>query len=1162
MKSATQMSYCYLLKSILLFSVTILFSCADKKASAPLLFTLMENTGIDFRNDVKDTKEDNSFLFRNFYNGGGVALGDINNDGLPDVFLTSNQGENKLYLNKDSFRFDDISKTAGLRQEGMWSTGVTMVDVNADGWLDIYVCNSGHMNDGNRKNKLYINNHDLTFSESAAAYGLDVSGYCTQASFFDYDMDGDLDCFLINNSPIPFSSLDYAGMRDVDISKWTVDEKLKGGGNHLYRNDGPPQNPQKHGLSNKHGPLKQVSEKSTGSSISEIGAVNHPSTGGAGRSRGGFVEVTKEAGLHTGLISFGLGITASDINGDDYPDIYVGNDFIEKDYLYINQRNGTFKDELEDRVQKISMSSMSTDLADINNDGYPEIFTTDMIPDNDYRLKTTGTFDNIDLYLGKQKAGLYHQYVRNCLQLNNSDGTFSEIANHSGTFGTDWSWGSVFFDADNDGLNDIFVCNGIAKDVGDLDFLDFFSNEVYTNMMATGQRTGMDELLKHIPSVPLRNRVFRNKGNLSFEDKGAEWGLDKTGFSNAVAYADLDNDGDLDLVLNNENGPASIYRNNVRQQKGANFIAFRLTGKEGNPFAVGSKISVFKDSKVSCKEVSPVRGFQASMDYKQVIGLGGTTSIDSIVITWPDRTKKTYKNFSINKLNLVAYEKNGPVNPVTTANTSTFLQPVPNVFDKHTEDDYVDLYYERNLPQMLSTQGPHIATGDVNGDGLEDVYIGGAKNQGGQLYLQNNSGNFIKKPEPAFNQYKDFEDVAVLFFDADNDKDLDLFVGAGGNNSSPGERTSEHRLYLNDGKGNFVLNTKAFPTNNANISCAIAYDFDGDGDEDLFVGGRSVPSAYGVVPTSYIYQNDSHGIFTDVTNKLYPPIGKSGMVTAATWADVYGHTKKELIITGEWMTTKVFSYTNNRFEEIKNTGLENMYGWWQSLAVADVNGDGLQDLVIGNIGENFYLRPGKDKPVKLWVKDFDNSGTIDQFLTQTIDKKDMPVFLKRDITEQFPFLKKQNLKHSDYAKKSIQELFDKNSLASADVRTFNYCSSVVAINKGDGKFLVNPLPVRTQLSSMNAICPTDINDDGKVDLMTGGNLFTFPPQFGRLDASYGDMLLNKGNGEFEWIGNKRTGIRLKGEVKDIKPLKVKGGSYFLVTQNNSYPVLYRQNKVQ
>jgi hypothetical protein len=1095
--------------SFLLFLGAMAASCTDQKKPPPPLFTLMEHTGINFRNDVKDTKDDNSFLFRNFYNGGGVAMGDLNNDGLTDVFLSSNQGANHLYINKGSFHFEDISGKAGLRMDSMWSTGVTMADINADGWLDIYVCSSGNMPDDRRRNKLYINNHDLSFTESASNYGLDIAGYCTQASFFDYDGDNDLDCFLINNSPIPFSSLEYASMRDVDSSSWMLDKNLKGGGNHLYQN-----------------------------------------------TNGHYSEVTKKAGLHTGLISFGLGVSVGDVNNDSYPDIYVGNDFIEKDYLYINQKNGTFRDELEERIQKISMSSMSADLADINNDGHPEIFTTDMIPDEDYRLKTTGTFDNIDLYLSKQKAGLYHQYVRNCLQLNNGDGSFSEVANYSGVYGTDWSWGAVFLDADNDGYNDIFVCNGIARDVGDLDFLDFFSGEVYARMLATGKRAEMDELLQHIPSTPLSNRVFRNKGNLGFEDVSQNWGLSQLSFSNSVSYADLDNDGDLDLVVNNENGPAFVYRNNQREQNQNHFIAFQLTEKNTNFFAIGSKISVYKNGQVFCREVVPVRGFQASVEYRQTIGLGAHTFIDSVVVTWPDRTTTIYKDLEVNKLHHLKHD--GPAQPIIkNENVPAIFTIAPQSFDKHQEDDYVDFYYERNLPQALSRQGPCMATSDVNGDGLEDVYIGGAKFQQGQLYLQTPSRKFVKNEQDVFRLHQEFEDVAVLFFDADGDKDPDLFLGAGGNNMQPGSREMQHRLYINDGKGNFAIDPKAFPVNDMNIASVAANDYDGDGDLDLFVGGRSKPYAYGISPRSYIYQNNGKGSFTDVTEKLSDEIAYLGMVTGSVWADVNGDQKAELIVTGEWMETRIFSFANGHFKPLQNTGLEHLNGWWQCIVAADLNGDGAKDLVIGNAGENFYLRPDKSRLVKLWMSDFDNNGIIDQFLTQAIKGSDMPVFLKREITDQFPFLKKENLRHSEYAKKSISDLFGESLLKRAVVRTFNYCSSIMAMNDGKGHFTIKPLPVHVQLSSVNAICVTDVNLDSREDLVMGGNLFTFQPQFGRLDASYGHVLINRGEKGFDLVQNKQSGLNLRGSVKDIKTIKVGDSRHLLVGQNDAYPVLYQ-----
>ncbi len=997
----------------------------------------------------------------------------------------------------------------------MWSTGATMADINNDGWLDIYICNSGRINDGNRRNKLYINNKDLSFTESAAKYGLDHSGYCTQASFFDYDMDGDLDCLLINNSPLPFGSLNYADMRDKDISQWNVDEKLKGGGNHLYRNENNV-----------------------------------------------FKEVTKDAGLHSGLISFGLGLSVGDINNDNYPDVYVGNDFIEKDYLYINQKNATFSDQLESHIQQISMSSMSSDLADINNDGYPEILTTDMIPEDDYRLKTTGTFDNIDLYLSKQKAGLYHQYVKNVLQLNNRNGSFSEIGYYSGVAATDWSWGALFLDADNDGLNDIFICNGINKDLGDLDFLDFFSNDIQKKMVETGKKVEIDEILNHIPVNPLSNRIFKNNGQLQFSDIATDWGLDQPGFSNSIAYGDLDNDGDLDLVVNNTNMKSFVYRNNARQQNGNSYIGVVLKGKGNNSYAIGSKIKVYGEGQVYYREQVPSRGFQSSVDYKQVIGLGKLKQVDSMIVIWPDRTYSKYEKPELNKVHVLQQpDQPGPTSPTEVINTATLFQKQPtSVFDKHTEDDQIDFYYERNLPSMLSREGPGVAKGDVNGDGMEDVYIGGGKGQGGQLYLQTATG-FIKKDQPVFKMYLDFEDVASLFFDADKDGDLDLFVGAGGNNVQPGSiRELQHRLYINDGKGEFTIDTKAFPRNEMNISVAVNYDYDGDGDEDLFVGSRSVPYHYGETPQSYVYNNDGKGHFTDVTQQLNPAIAKAGMLTGAVWADVTGDKTKELILTGEWMVTRIFSYnkSKSKLEEQTQTNLQDLSGWWQTVQAADVNSDGKMDLVIGNIGENFYLRPQKDKPVRLWLNDFDGNGTKEQFLTRTIAGKDMPVFLKREITDQFPGLKKENLKHSDYARKTIQELFSKEVIARSEKKEFNYSSSIIAINDGKGGFTVKPLPQMVQLSSVNAIEIVDINGDNRPDIIAGGNKFVFPPQFGRLDASYGHVLMNEGEGNYRWVEPNQSGVSEKGEIRAIKQIGSNDNRhYLLIVQNDQTPVLFK-----
>ncbi len=1072
----------------------------------------MDKTGINFTNNVEDGKVENSFLFRNFYNGGGVAIGDINNDGKADIFFTSNMGDNKLYLNKSNWQFEDITPKAGFKQDSMWSTGVVMVDINNDGWLDIYVCNSGHMSNGNRRNKLYINNHNQTFTESAKQYGLDISAYTTQVSFFDYDLDGDLDCFMINNSPIPINQLGYANNRDLPEQEWQVGQFLKGGGDHLFQNNG-----------------------------------------------GHFTEVTKQAGIHGSLISFGLGVSVGDINNDGYPDVYVSNDSYERDYLYINQKNGTFKDDFENCIEHTSFSSMGADIADVNNDGYPDIFTTDMLSDDDYRLKTTGAFDGYDVYNIKLKQGFYHQFMKNCLQINNQNGKWCETANYSGVSASDWSWGALMFDADNDGLNDIFVCNGVNRDVTNLDFMDFFADNINQKMVLTGKKESVDNILKEIPRTPLLNKAFKNEGNLKFTDKAKDWGFSQPSWSNGAAYGDLDNDGDLDVVISNENGPAFIYKNNSREQTKNNYISVLLKGKEKNTFAIGSTIKVYAGKQILTREVIPSRGFQSCMDYKQIIGLGSIKAIDSMIIVWPDRTYTIYISPAIDKLYNITQIESQPyrfAEPVIT--TKAYFDSVKSNFDKHSEDDYVDFYYERNVPEMLSHEGPKAAVGDVNGDGLEDIYIGGGNGQGGQMYLQTSDGQFVKKEEPVFKQFTDFEDAAVLLFDADKDGDLDLFVGSGGNNSEGFSRQTQNRLYKNDGAGNFSIDASALPTNSANIGIVVANDWDGDGDLDLFVGGRNVPKNYGMMPVSSLLVNDGNGHFTDIAKTQNPGVAGAGMITGAVWADVTGDTKKELVLTGEWMSPRIFTYQNNKFEEVKSN-LNNLYGIWQTVTAADVNGDGKQDLLLGNIGENFYLHPDSAHPVKLFINDFNQNGNLDKVVTSTVNGKDLPVILKRELQDQIPAVKKQNLRHEDYAKKSIQELFPA-VINKSIVKQFNYCSSIVAINKGNGQFELRRMPDMTQLSSVNAIRNLDINGDGFTDLLLAGNMYDFLPQFERLDASYGDVLINDGKGNFTWTPQKNSGLQVQGEIKDIAVINGKTGNRFLFLRNNQTPVMYRFSK--
>jgi hypothetical protein len=681
-------------------------------------------------------------------------------------------------------------------------------------------------------------------------------------------------------------------------------------------------------------------------------------------------------------------------------------------------------------------------------------------------------------------------------------------------------------------------------------------------MVMTGEKAAVDSIIQKMPSKPILNKAFRNMGNLKFTDAGKEWGFTTPSFSNGAAYGDLDNDGDLDLIINNVNQPAFIYKNNSREQSGSNhYIGLQLSGSGNNTYAIGSQVKLFSGEEIISRDLMPTRGFQSSVDYKILMGLGDK-KVDSLLIIWPDHSVTKMIQPAIDSVHIVsqlmASEKiTLPASNIIRSNTNKLFNLINNTFISHNEDDYTDFYYERNIPVLLSREGPQAAVADVNGDGLDDVYIGGAANQPGQLYIQTAKGFDLKK-DPIFETFKMYEDVAVLFFDADNDGDQDLFVGSGGNNYSVGSKELQNRLYINDGKGNFSYYVNALPSNTMNTAVVAAHDFDNDGDIDLFVGSRSVPGDYGITPLSALLINNGKGKFEDIS-KENPAIGNAGMITGATWADVNQDKKKELILVGEWMSPKIFQYSgNNRFTEIKS-GLENYTGLWQSILATDLDNDGDLDLVLGNIGENFYLKPETDKPVKLWMNDFDKNGIDDKLITRRINGKDVPVFMKREITDQLPSLKRKNLKNEQFARSSIQDLFPEELIKTAVIKQFNYPSSSIAINDGKGNFTISKLPAVIQFSCVNAIIGTDINKDGLTDLVTGGNKYGWLPQFGRLDADYGNVLMNKGNGKFEIVSPSKTGLNLLGEIRNIQPIRIKRETYYLMTRNNDKPLLFQLN---
>jgi hypothetical protein len=1114
----------FILKRILpVLMISLLFNACKKEQEitptsdeVETLFTLLnsQETGIDFFNEVKNQKNFNIFKYRNFYNGGGVAIGDINNDGLADVYLTGNMVANKLYLNKGDLEFEDISKAAGVEGDKPWSTGVVMVDINTDGLLDIYVSNAGNMKGNNHDNDLYINNGDLTFTEKAAEYNLDKTGFSTHASFFDYDKDGDLDAYILNNSNIPVSSLGYAEQRDKRAQDWgNVPEIFRGVGDMLLRND-----------------------------------------------NGKFVDVSEEAGIYGSLIGFGLGVMVTDINGDLYPDIYVSNDFYERDYLYINNQDGTFKEEIQKWTSHLSLSAMGVDIADINNDGNADIFITDMLPEADQRVKSIMEFENYNVFKLKQSKDFSQQYIQNTLQLNNGNNTFSEIAYFSGVAKTDWSWAGLLFDMDNDGYRDIFVTNGINHDLTDLDFVDFFANEIIQKMALTGKKQAIDSIISKMPVKPQPNYAYKNNGDLTFKNANKDWGFETPSLSNGVAYGDLDNDGDLDLVINNVNMKPFVYKNNTDSLTNNTYLKIKLEGEKKNKFGIGSTVKIYFDNKVYVQEQIPSRGFQSSMDYVMTIGLGSTEVIDSLRVIWPnDKTQKLIDIKTNATLTLQQFKATETQKPRQFKKNKTLLTEITeNKFNKHEENSYSDFDHEGLITKMVSQEGPALAVGDVNNDGNEDFYIGGAKDQAGVLYLNFGNGKIKKSDQKAFSNDDFFEDTSASFFDANGDGSLDLLIGTGGNESSE-QINYTVRLYFNNGKGDFKLSKQNFPSLRKNIAVVAPYDFDNDGDIDVFVGARSVVGAYGINPSHQFLENNGDGTFEDTTEKVTYELKDAGMITDAIWVDIDNDSIKDLITTSEWDTPKI--YKNNGRRLIKqSSSLDELHGMWNVVEAADLDKDGDIDFIFGNQGNNTAHKTSNENPIKMWMNDFDNNGTIEQITTNHQEGKDYPIHMKKELTGQLVSLKKQNLKASVYAKKSIDELFEKEKVENSIMKKNNISETIIAVNEGKGNFTVKKLPSRVQFSCVCGIICTDINKDGNLDLIMAGNNFEFKPQFSRLDANYGSVLLGDGKLGFTWQDYNTSGFVVKNEVKHLKTIKDKDGKTYVISAiNNQSPKLFAIN---
>lgn len=1086
------------LRRFSLFSTAVLFLYAcesgptrdlnPKELTGGFELLSSDQTGIDFNNAIKEGKSFNQYFYNQIYNGSGVAIGDINNDGLPDVFFGGNQVNDKLYLNKGDFKFEDITKSSRIGIHPGWTWGVTMADVNGDGYLDIYISRNGtSYNPGDRKNKLYINNQDLTFTESAAKYGLADAGFSTQAVFFDMDNDGDLDMYQVNQLPDKklllvkkFPKNQFGLLRD-----------------HLYRND-----------------------------------------------NGRFVDITKSSGISTN-VAYGLSVNASDFNNDGFIDLYVANDYSEPDFLYYNTGKGGFREVTKDKIKHMSQNSMGSDTGDINNDGLIDLMTTDMTPSDHYRSKmnmasmSTERFEDI-----VSKTNSY-QYMTNTLQVNTGKGHFSDIGNMSGIAYTDWSWTSLIVDLDNDGLKDIFVTNGIKKDL---------DNNDYRRLLNTlDKNTTADQLFtlsKNAPSNRIPNYTFQNQGNFKFKKIAKEWGLDTPSFSNGMAYADLDNDGDLDLVVNNMEDKAFVYRNNTN----GNYLTVELQGLDNNRFGIGAKTYVYAGGQKQLVENIATRGYFSSVDTKPFFGLGKTAVVDSVKVIWPGGKENLFKNIGANRT-LVAKQSKAKIRNTKKRTSSIFTEKNAQELGlefQHQENNYDDFAEEILLPHRLSQNGPFMAMADVNGDGLEDVFIGGAANQSGVLYFQNSSGTYSKAASQPWSKDRASEDLGVLFFDSDNDGDLDLYVTSGGNEFKQGNRLLQDRLYKNDGKGNFKKASRnALPAIFESTQTVKASDIDNDGDLDLFVGTRLISGKYTYPANSYLLINNK-GNFTKAAAKQAPDLKELGMVTDAVFTDIDKDGDEDLMVVGEWMTVTVLENTNGTFKDVSSTyGLNDASrGFWWSITAADLDGDGDDDYVLGNLGMNNKFKASKAHPFKVYANDFDKNGTNDVVLAKFYKGDYVPVRGRECTSQQMPYIKDKFKDYHSFASSKLIDILPDETVEEAVIYQIESFESIILENQ-NGKLIRKVLPIEVQIAPIKSSLVVDVNKDGIQDIITVGNHYGVEVETTRYDAGFGAVLLGSKNGTYSFISPQKSGFYLPKDSRNMLLQRSANGKNNVLVSNNN-----------